>query len=934
MLNDDDPRDVFLEMTACYAYERKKFAERRIAIGEGMTGQVVLEKQTLHRTDIPQDFVKITSGLGAALPRNLIIVPLMLDQKVYGVVEIASFEPIKPYQIEFVEKLGESIAATISSVKGGERTRKLLQETQQQAEQMRSQEEEMRQNMEELTATQEEMQRILKEVQGSEQYVSSLLNVSTDSIFTLDRELRLLSFNNVFAATFQSRGIAIGKGFELLSLYTPEERNERRILYNRVLGGEIVEQTEHVTVMGMDNYFMVRQAPLYNSDNEIIAMAVFARDVTELIKGRYHAEELLKEAQTNAEALKAQEEELRQNMEELSATQEEMQRILNEVQAKEGYLNEVLNASHDAIFTVDKDMCLISFNKGFSDTVTNMGITVAKGYNMLSFFDNDPAKKAEQHALYTRALNGERFEQTSEFNFDGNASYHSSSFCPLRNAAGEVFAVAVYGRDVTEITLAHRETERLSSAAQQQNEELKAQEEELRQNMEELAATQDEMQRILNEVQSKETYLNELINASSDSIFTVDKDLRLISANRTFAEGIGQMGVKAEKGLDILFLFDASQKEVHRGQYMRALQGETFSTTNEFNLNGEIKYFTSAYSPLRTPEGVIFGVAVFGRDVTDLMMARLEAERLATAAQQQNEELKAQEEELRQNMEELSATQDEMQRIITEVQAKERYMVDLINATNDSILTIDRGYRIVNYNRALEQSYTNTGAKIEKGLPIQQLFSAEDWPGFKAQYDRAFAGEHFETTQHYQSQGFSAWFSITYSPLRNDRDEIIAIAIFAKDVTRVMQAQLEIGKSLEQTKELQTYYNNVIEGLGDSIVTVDLDFRIVVANSAFKRLFSKYGVTVEPGESILSMARGREEEFKQPYLKAFKGQTVEEPRRCHFEHFFHVYYHPMRNSKGEVIGACLIAHDITARIQEAEEYKARIAQLEKRLRAA
>ncbi len=534
ILNDDDPQNMFLEMAACYAYERKKFNDRRIALGEGMTGQVVLEKQTLYRSDIPQDFVKITSGLGAALPRHLIIVPLMLDQKVYGVVEIASFEPIKPYQIEFVEKLGESIAATISSVKGGERTRKLLEETQQQAEQMRSQEEEMRQNMEELTATQEEMQRILKEVQGSEEYVSGLLNVSTDSIFTLDRELKLLSFNKVFGATFESRGIGIGKGFDILSLYTPEEKSERRTLYNRVLLGETIEQTEHVTVMGMDNYFMVRQAPLYNKENEIVAMAIFARDVTELMKGRHRAEEMMKEAQTNAEALKAQEEELRQNMEELSATQEEMQRILNEVQAKEGYLNEVLNASQDAIFTVDKDMCLISFNKGFLDTVTNMGVTVGKGYNMLSFFDNDPAQKAAQRALYTRALSGERFEQTSAFNFDGNLSYHSSTFCPLRNANDDVFAVAVYGRDVTEITLAHKETERLSNAAQQQNEELKAQEEELRQNMEELAATQEEMQRILNEVQSKELYLNELINASSDSIFTVDKDLRLISANRTF----------------------------------------------------------------------------------------------------------------------------------------------------------------------------------------------------------------------------------------------------------------------------------------------------------------------------------------------------------------------------------------------------------------
>ena len=804
ILNDDDPQDIFLEMTACYAYDRKKFADRRIALGEGMTGQVVLEKQTLYRTDIPSDFVKITSGLGAALPRNLIIVPLVLDQNVYGVMEIASFESIKPYQIEFVEKLGESIAATISSVKGGERTRKLLEETQQQAEQMRSQEEEMRQNMEELTATQEEMQRILKEVQGSEEYVSSLLNVSTDSIFTLDRELKLLSFNKVFGATFESRGIAIGKGFDMLSLYTSEEKTERRTLYNRVLRGETIEQTEHVTVMGMDNYFMVRQAPLYDKNNEIVAMAVFARDVTELMRGRHRAEELLKEAQSNSEALKAQEEELRQNMEELSATQEEMQRILNEVQAKEGYLNEVLNASQDAIYTVDKDICLISYNKGFLDAVTGMGITVGKGFSMLTFFDADPVKKEEQRALYTRALNGERYEKTSEFNFDGNVSYHSSTFCPLRNAKDEVFAVAVYGRDMTAITLAQKETERLSNSAQQQNEELKAQEEELRQNMEELAATQEEMQRILNEVQAKEGYLNEVLNASQDPIFTIDKDMCLISYNKGFLDTVTNMGVTVGKGYNMLSFFDADpvKKEEQRELYIRALNGERYEQTSEFNFDGHVSYHSSTFCPLRNAQDEVFAAAIYGRDVTGVTLAHRETERLANAAQQQNEELKAQEEELRQNMEELAATQEEMHRVN------------------------------------------------------------------------------------------------------------------------------------ERTLNLQAYYNNIIEGIGDSIVTVDLNFRIIVANTAFKKLFSQYGVSVEPGESLLNMAKGREEEFKQPYLKAFKGQAVEEPRRCHFERFFHVFYHPMRDAKGEIVGACLIAHDITARTREADEYKARIEQLEQKLRVA
>jgi GAF domain-containing protein/HAMP domain-containing protein len=157
----------FLELYACYAYEERKFMEKRIAIGEGLVGQTYLQGETLQLTEVPQDYSKIVSGLGDATPQNILIVPIKVNQQVFGIVELASFFKFEPYQMEFVEKLGENIAATIANVKSNEKTRQLLEDAQVFAEQLRAQEEEMRQNVEELQSTQEEMSRKQAELEAA-----------------------------------------------------------------------------------------------------------------------------------------------------------------------------------------------------------------------------------------------------------------------------------------------------------------------------------------------------------------------------------------------------------------------------------------------------------------------------------------------------------------------------------------------------------------------------------------------------------------------------------------------------------------------------------------------------------------------------------------------------------------------------------------------
>ena len=158
-LEEDDVEQQHLSMIACYAYDKKKFAEKKIAIGQGLVGQTFLEARTLHLTKIPADYVAITSGLGETTPSSLIIVPLKFNEQTVGAIELASFSFFQPHQIKFLEEVGEIIASSFATVQINAKTKMLLEQSQQQAEEMRAQEEEVRQNMEELQATQEQMQR-------------------------------------------------------------------------------------------------------------------------------------------------------------------------------------------------------------------------------------------------------------------------------------------------------------------------------------------------------------------------------------------------------------------------------------------------------------------------------------------------------------------------------------------------------------------------------------------------------------------------------------------------------------------------------------------------------------------------------------------------------------------------------------------------------
>ncbi|MEO1652478.1 MAG: GAF domain-containing protein, partial [Bacteroidota bacterium] len=169
----NDQEEPFFDMISCIAYERNKFIKRSFEINEGFIGQVYYEKKPLCLEDIPKDYYKITSGLGELSPRRLLFYPLIFNDGVEGVIELANVADFSDLQLEFIKKISDSMAASIANHKNSYKTIALLADSQKLSEELKTSEEELRQNMEEMKATQEEMERRSREFEEKLQVMDS-----------------------------------------------------------------------------------------------------------------------------------------------------------------------------------------------------------------------------------------------------------------------------------------------------------------------------------------------------------------------------------------------------------------------------------------------------------------------------------------------------------------------------------------------------------------------------------------------------------------------------------------------------------------------------------------------------------------------------------------------------------------------------------------
>jgi signal transduction histidine kinase/DNA-binding response OmpR family regulator/CHASE3 domain sensor protein len=168
-----------------------------------LTGQVYRNGKLLRVDDVPSDYVPVTSGLGGALPRHLLIAPASVDGAPNAVVELAFFRPVAPEEAELVRRVDETIGIALRSAKSREEVQALLEETQRQGEELQTQQEELRVNNEELEqqsralqASQEQLknqQAELEQVNSHLEEQTQALEIQRDDLVRAQAELQRAS---------------------------------------------------------------------------------------------------------------------------------------------------------------------------------------------------------------------------------------------------------------------------------------------------------------------------------------------------------------------------------------------------------------------------------------------------------------------------------------------------------------------------------------------------------------------------------------------------------------------------------------------------------------------------------------------------------------------------------------------------------------------
>lgn len=642
--------DAGLKMISCYAFGRKKFIESEVKPGEGLIGQAYLEKDYLYLTEIPDNYIRITSGLGDANPSAILIVPMIDDNGIVeGVIELASFKKLESYKIDFTKKICQNLASTIARVRINENTKKLLELSRIQGEELRANEEEMRQNMEELQATQEEMNRRKTELEVANRALhvrEEEMRQNMEELEATQEEMALKQKQLAKAnEAMQKNEIALKE--KMIELEEAKAIMEERQGFLEKVKNDALEKQKRLDSIIKNNPGIIYRCKLDDSWTMLFASPK-ALDITgytaeEFMTGKVHLADLIlpeDSAKVNedvAKGLKQEgkfssqyriktkageikwvldsgtsvagdtaqenlleglifditeqktlEEAMQQQLEEIRSTEEELRQNMEELQATQ---EEMSRAQKEIQLKEGNLNALINNTK---DTI----FAIDKNY-IITVVNDTLYNKYKSKGLVLEAgtaikdILPQDAWQTWKAKYDrALAGEQFSDIASEKNSAGEITYKQTYHNPIKDekgkiigVSVISRDVTDLVKAKE--------------------------------EASLKENTLNAFINNTTDTYFAIDTNYKIVLANKTLKDRFAASNIDLSEGKSIFEVLPAEEQAVWKERYDKALKGEVFSFMQERPSKNKTLQLSVTVSPVFDTDGNIIGCAVSSIDKTE-----------------------------------------------------------------------------------------------------------------------------------------------------------------------------------------------------------------------------------------------------------------------------------------------------------------------------
>ncbi len=234
----EENNEKFLELIAAFAYGRKKLKSKKIKIGEGLLGVCAIEKNIISLKEIPENYINITSGMGDAPPNHLLIIPIVIDEQIIAIIEIASFKEFEDFEIKFIEKITESIATTIANTKINLQTIEFLKQSKKQEKIFKDREESLKRNLQNLKKEEKKIsQRQIERIGVLKSINKNLIRAE----FSMDAVLINANFN--FLETMNYDNLANIRFKHFKEIFSYKEIAFSTKMWKNICDGEVYKKT-------------------------------------------------------------------------------------------------------------------------------------------------------------------------------------------------------------------------------------------------------------------------------------------------------------------------------------------------------------------------------------------------------------------------------------------------------------------------------------------------------------------------------------------------------------------------------------------------------------------------------------------------------------------------------------------------------------------